>query len=204
MKNRPLSQYGVNDGVSPKGGWFFDDVIKSHPVRIPTKGSANSSAHLIELVNDFRIRNGIETDSTARDIASQILARSPISKRGTAKELVSVREKIPQIKRIKRHIEELSSAPAELVSEFEAKERAKVCANCPQNIKWESDCGGCNKQVVSDVMRARRLTKFGLDAVLRSCRLTGHHLGLSVFLADDALPTRTDNFPEKCWVKNKS
>lgn len=200
MLKGPLFNYGVNEGMTPRGGWFFEQEFLGSLIRIPSKGSAQSSAHIVQLVTEFRIKNAIDIDGVAADVASQTLARSPINKRWNPKAIPSVREKVPQIKRVKEHIEGLIHEHIELVPDHQANERAKVCINCPQNIKWKSDCGGCNTKVEQDVFGIRRLTKFGLDAGLRSCRLTGHHLGLSVFLTEERLPKQNEKFPEKCWI----
>lgn len=92
---------------------------------------------------------------------------------------------------------------AVLVPSEEAERRARICANCPQNL--HGICTSCLGNEFQDVFRwliaRRRETK--LDSVLDTCGVCGCLLRAKVHVSLDELAKMDKKtYPENCWLYN--
>lgn len=194
-----LADCGVNTSVVPPGGWYYiQDIGDGQVLKI---GPDKSDSELLLSVQRIRAQMGIPNESCADDIAQQIKARSPRNDSGRIGRAV---QKTPQITRISEWQSGLAVGRVVTVPAHKVCERASICAKCPQNIFWKtSACAPCNERVMQESIKMRRQANFNFDPILQSCRKTGEHLPLAVFLDRTEHPVESkEGLPENCWLND--
>jgi hypothetical protein len=81
-----------------------------------------------------------------------------------------------------------------------AAQRAQICAQCPQNVHWETPCAPCNDNIRIRTQNAKGSLATPYDRNLFVCRVFGHMNEVAVWLS--ALnSTPQSQPPAVCWNK---
>lgn len=208
-----LEKFGVITGIMPeKEGWRYEQPMPEGGVqRLPPKGCAGTDAALVEMVKMFRIQANIDLGEPALDVAEYIKRVSPMSNRfrnkktkhAEAKEAESLQKKLhrPIIERIKDWLLVVGRKEIRLLIEDEADERAGVCIQCRQNIKWTTGCVPCCEAIISRGQNVRQRPSYKHDDALGACRLHDFKISTAVFIDREQLPALNPNAPEECWMR---
>lgn len=187
------------------GGWRYFQLMRDGSLqRVPLQGAAKSAAHLVELIRQLRMNEGILLGDVERDVAEYIRKVSPINDRfrGKGGALNQPRPEpfIPLIQRIREWLDYIGPKKPRIVDLDEAIARAQICINCPQNVLWKTNCGECNATCDYLGSTIRGKVSFQLDDALHGCRLHNFHLPCAVFIDRDFLPQRNPKTPAPCWI----
>jgi len=197
--------HGVIDGIKPTGGgWRYLQAHQDTTWRIPAEGSANSAEDLVKQVESFRATNGIEIGDPFADVCDFIKKVSPRNDRWQGRKIGQprVREITPLIQDLRMWCDNIAIAKPRFIFIDDARQRARTCMTCAQNVRWQvSGCGACNEEVErrSYLLRQARSVPPEDDA-LRACRLHRVHLPSAVHLDRDFLPPRHVDAPMPCWM----
>lgn len=200
-------EYGIITSVVPPGNWHYPQLLNSgQTVKIP----GFSFEQLLENMLDFRRRHielcGSESATIERvraDLKDYLCAhfkqncadaqsapssvsgvgvtnyRTPINKAGDWLAQAS----------LERHI---------FVDLSVAGQRAQICAQCPQNVHWQSPCAPCNDNVLVRMQNMKGNLRTPYDRQLHSCRVFGHLNEVAVWLVNTQ--SSSDNPPPShCW-----
>lgn len=194
-----LEDYGITTGVVPRGGWHYkqdglDETIDS-----------DSPENLCKRVLQHRVNRGIPVGNVEEDISNYIKSVSPHNDRfrrqaAFVPEVSRIRPIQPLIERIKEWLVSKQGKIAKLTDEFERQRRAEICAQCPQNIPWQSSCGECNSDTIYRGNLVRQKTEAPLDKKLRACRVNNLYLQTAVALEKEELPLKNPESPSQCWL----
>jgi hypothetical protein len=80
-----------------------------------------------------------------------------------------------------------------------AAERAKICAQCPQNVRWHTSCGPCNDNISVGIQNAKGSLATPFDRHLQVCRCYGWLNEVSVWLKDGHAHSE-QQVPSHCWT----
>jgi hypothetical protein len=197
-------KHGIISGMKPaNGGWKFPQRMADGTNQWL---SADSADKLLEKVQIVRIENAMPIGDPARDIAEYIRVHSPANdafrygRPQGAPQVTHVREIVSLIERMKIWLVGTAKRSVTLVREDDALSRGNICAQCPQNIRWETSCDSCNSDIVYRSNNLRQRPKFSLDKKLRGCRLHGFPCQSAIFIDRDNLPPRHEKAPDACWI----
>lgn len=202
-----LKDYGVTTGVMPSGGgWRYEQPFAGGVQRIPYQGCAGTPDSLVKQVTEFRAAHMLELGDVEHDIAVYIKGVSPINnrypKRDTPAPKIEVRKSYrAPIHRIGDWLLSVAPRQPRLILADDAIERGKICANCPQNVKWMVACVPCNGEVISRAQNLRQRDKCKEVDGLGACRLHDFLLPAAVFIDNEYLPERHPEAPEPCWLQ---
>lgn len=198
-----LKDHGVNLSIVPSGGgWRYEQPFKDGIQRIPPRGDAGSADRLVEQVKTFRAHAHIDMGDPELDIAIYIKKNSPINNRfpnKRDKEAPRVKSR-PIIERIRDNLLTLGSRTPKLVILDDAEQRASVCSECPQNIKWMTGCVPCCEEIKSRGQNLRQAASAPTDG-LGACRLHDFYLPAVTFVDRDELADAHPDAPAFCWMK---
>lgn len=201
-----LRDFGIIEAIKPiGGGWRYMQTAKDGSLqRIPSQGAAPTGRNLVEQVRQYRINEGIEMGDPDSDVAHYIAKVSPQNDAYKGKGVLLNQPRpehhVPLIQRIREWLDGLGPKKPTLMTTGEATERAQICVNCPQNIRWRTACGECNQAVDYLSITVRNIASFPLDDALHGCRLHNLHLGCAVFIDPDYLPAKVAVAPINCWI----
>lgn len=195
-------QYAIKTSIVPVGGWHY-------PQPNPTGGeirlAANSWEELIDAVRTFRINVNLPIGDPAAEISDYTRINSPQNDTRTNKLAPFVANKstpiTPLAERMKDWLVTLTNQQVGIEDLDEIVRRAKICAECPQNIQWETTCGDCNENIRYKGNTVRRAVQFAMDSELRGCRANSLYLPAAVFLSS-GLPVKSPKSPPRCWLKS--
>lgn len=188
-------------------GWRYEQPLPQGGFqRIPARGCAGTDGELVRQVRFFRINTGIDVGNPEFDVAEFIKRESPLNNRfpnrtTKASEEAAKPQFRPLIERVKDFLVSVGRKNPRLMIEDEADERSMVCADCPQNVKWQTGCEPCNDAVRSRGQNLRQLPHYKHDKDLRACRLHDLFLPTAVFLDRENLPAVNPDAPQACWMR---
>lgn len=89
------------------------------------------------------------------------------------------------------------------VDKAEAKRRADICAGCPKQKEWESQCTTCAVSVrqIRRSLVGRLMAKFSEPTRLRGCDVLGEDPQISVWM--DIPPVKNPDLPKGCWRRKE-
>jgi hypothetical protein len=203
-------EYGIITSVVPPQGWHYPQVLSSGQT-VQLKGF--SFEQLLESMVDFRRRHHelcggsrFATIESARADLKHYLcshfrqncADSPKSAAITARVGIGLTDYQRPIDRAADWLAKISNEKLDKVDAALAAQRAQICAQCPQNVRWATPCGPCNDNVQVRVQNAKGSLQTPYDRSLFSCRIYGHVNEVAVWLTD----TRSESEqkpPPVCW-----
>lgn len=205
-----LNSQGIITALKPIGGWRYPQLVDGTvivvlPEHAPSGHYPDHGEKLVAAVRLFRIKRGIEPGEPARDVAEFIRRVSPVNDyyRGKNPDVIGkprVREITPLIQDMRQWTEQTILQKPKLVNVAEAAERAEICLRCPQNVRWQTQCGDCNKELEQRVITLRAAVMFDFDPALLGCRAHRIPLQAAVFMDRDYLPANSPSAPEYCWI----
>lgn len=184
----------INSNVYPKGGYVFTDSDG-------TKHPADSWPGVIARVRAYRKRAGLPEGDVAAEVISQACHTNPglcRNEDGTYREnLNKATLKTRVLKWLSTLRDAVKSQPLSFVSDEERKNRAAVCASCPQNNALPGGCSSCVK-ALTELRKSVMGNRF-VDARLNGCNVLGEDLPTSVHL--DQVRVTHGELPANCWRK---
>lgn len=195
------SHYNIKTSVIPVGDWHFHQDNPATGQPIPLR--AQSWEDLIAAVRTFRINANLPIGDPAAEVSEYTRRNSPQNDTGSSKQGPFIPNRFvpitPLAERIKDWLVGLENQQVKLVEYDQLMGRIKTCADCPQNIEWETSCGDCNFNIRYKGQIVRRKAAFAHDDNLRGCRAVGIYLPAAVFL-ETGLPVRSERCPKQCWL----
>ncbi len=189
--------YGLITEIRPPYGWYFIQPLKDDSFRI----EGPDYPGLVRLVTLYRISAGLPLGDVEHDICLFTRERSPMNdfwKGRVYPPIIDPNQPISA--RLTQWLASMKLARVKIVSKAEAKTRADICENCPQNIKWKSKCAPCNEAIESDGRIVRRFAASEHDGKLNACRLHSVLLSCAIFIDRAFLPPRNEKSPSDCWM----
>ena len=92
----------------------------------------------------------------------------------------------------------LGNTRPEYVDAALAAQRAQVCAQCPQNVRWETPCAPCNDNIRIRSHNAKGSLSTPYDRNLAVCRVFGHMNEVAVWLSRPGNNPQSQP-PAVCW-----
>lgn len=204
--------HGVQTGMTLPGGWVYPQAIREAKEPVPITGQGYDD--LVSKMLSFRLRSldlvepaSATPSRVAEDLRAYVCEKFPqhcAEPQGAfqgAPAPVPPSDFKPLITRIGEWLTSVSGRFAGFVDPSQADERAKVCADCRFNIRWETSCGPCVSQVRHYALVIKGNRKTTVDDDLQGCRAYGHHNPVAVWLKDVA-ETPLITPPERCWRAN--
>ena len=199
-------EFGIITSIVPPGGWHFEQALSSgQSVRI----AGGSFEQLIAALVEFRLRHSDLCGGAARADVGNVRADirdyycrnfrqncaggySPPAARGPVNQYVS------PINRAADWLVRIGNARLEHVDAALAAQRAYVCAQCPQNVQWQSGCTACNTNIQVRTQNAKGSAATPYDKNLLVCRCYGHANEVAVWLKN-TLSQSEHEPPAHCW-----
>lgn len=189
--------------IVPPGGFHYVEKHAGTEIKL----TAESVDTLAEVIEKYRLNNGIPLGEPKADVVNYICGNwphfcnetnrplneghKPDSTAGLATRAANWMTRLWNIK-----------AP-NFVKDAEADRRAAICVECPMNKDFRA--GGCSSCVqgidrLAYLWLAKRETKANWHKI-RACRATGAHLQASVFadVQPGLVPTEAAQLPANCW-----
>ena len=201
-------QYGIVTAVMPPGGWHYPQKLSSGDT---VKIEAFSFEEILETILDFRRRHmdlcGSE-NATIEKVRADLKQYMCANFRQNCADNSSVpaqtgihitNYKTP-IDRTGSWLAELGHTRIERIDAGLASQRAQICCQCPQNVRWQTGCQSCNDNVAIRIQNANGSLYTPYDRRLQACRVYGWANAVAVWLADP-VATAEHEPPAHCWVK---
>lgn len=200
--------FGMLEAVVPcGGGWRYPYPSEySERLRDPFI-RAETFRKLCNKVRLFRVSSGLRMGDVEFEVSQYIYSISPSNDRNRGRIKYEPRpdgrnDYRPPIERIRTWLVAMGQQrDLGLIHEYDAADRARICAVCPQNIAWKTECEPCNEDVEQRAKIVRAHPLFNMDENLKACRLHDMALQAAVFLDADHLPARHAEAPPDCWMK---
>jgi hypothetical protein len=200
-------QFGIITSIMPPQGWHYPQLLSNgESVRL----TGFTFEQLLENMTDFRRRHpelvggaaSADIEQIRKDLKAYLCshfkqncadARSnPAGGAGIGLQRMYARP----IDKAADWLATLQSR--EYVDPALAAQRAQICAQCPQNIHWQTPCGPCNDNVTVRVQNAKGSLRTPYDRSLFVCRVYGHVNEVAVWLK--AKSQSESKPPSHCWV----
>ena len=198
----------VSTGQIPPNGWHYPQG-PGHTI------TADTYELLIEAIFTFRLRAGKPEGNIKKDVDRYYCQRWPQFCQTEPSDFgiksgPETDKRDPMSKRVARFAARMSGNMPQggylLVPQFEANDRAAICAACPMNVPWKSGCSSCTASTANMLLQIRKLRNTPIDGKLLGCNVSGHENATAVHLPDVVMkitdPDILAFLPEKCW-KNK-
>jgi hypothetical protein len=201
-------EFGIITSVVPPGGWHFLQILSSGQT---VKLTGFSFEQLLAEMLDFRMRHvdlcGAENariEAVRADLKSYLCAHfrqnCADSKQPPPIQVQPVASGYTRpIDRALTWIGVIGNQSIERADAALAAQRAQICANCPQNIRWASPCMPCNDNVLVRIQNAKGSVHTPYDRNLFLCRVFGHVNEVAVWLADTHSQSDKVAAPAICW-----
>jgi hypothetical protein len=197
--------FGIIDTVVMPGGWHYPQALSSGQT---VKITAFDFEELLKNILEFRMRHldlcGAENariEAVRRDLKQYICANykqncaDPITPSYTG---LGVGEYHRPIDRSGDWLAQTANQRLEYVDLALAAQRAQICSQCPQNIRWATGCAPCNENVLIRTQNLKGNLRTPYDRHLLMCRTFGHINEVAVWLKDThSQPNLTP--PANCW-----
>lgn len=193
----------------PPGGWHYPQLLSNgDTVRL----TAFTFEQILETMREFRLRHldlcggaEIATIEAARaDLKKYICAhfkQNCADATGTYYAGAIVAQNYqPPVTRAANWLASVANERQERVDAALAAQRAQICAQCPQNVRWQSGCQPCNNNVEVRSQQLKGSMQTPYDRNLLVCRVYGWKNDVAVWLSlPRSEPEHT--IPSHCWVR---
>jgi hypothetical protein len=183
----------INHNIYPKEGYRFKDSDGSNHV------SADGWAGVIKRVINYRKRKGIPVGDVQAEVIAQACQRNPVLCHDEDQQRQIMLKKTSMKSKILSWLAWLRGyQDKHFVEEGLARERATICATCPNNQVFQDGCASCRATVTQlrkEILGPRRF----IDGRLNACIEMGEDLPTVVHLEMIAVPR--DELPAHCWRK---
>ena len=200
-------EFGIITSVVPPGSWHYPQLLSSgQTIRI----IGFSFEQLLENMLDFRRRHidlcGAESATIERvraDLKDYLCKnfKQNCADSGTAPTKavgIGIRDYKSPIDRAANWIAAAQNQRIEHVDLGIASHRAQICAQCQQNIRWETGCMPCVDNVLIRIQQMKGSLRTQYDRSLHMCRVHGHLNEIAVWLADTHSQAE-QKAPPHCW-----
>lgn len=205
---------GLVSAVVPPGGWHYMQVLKDG--RLFKIEAFEGWPELARHVLRFRLEQisiidatRANPDAVEEDIKEYVCKNYPGSCLGgwqpatadasAVSDGTSFKTFAPMIQRIAEWIGRLGDEGFGFVPIQEADRRAAICAECRQNVRYETGCGPCVQELKQNTMRILAARKTRYDAKLMGCRKFGWFNRIACWLEVEKSDDET--LPAHCWNK---
>jgi len=186
-----------NPNLYPDGGYFY---VEADGTRFRGDGWRN----LIQLVRDYRVRNGLPVRDPEVDVFNQYCARMPSHCRTSAPQpsqphSMSFNQRVLQWFSNMLEIRRLNPRAFGRVPDDVAAQRAAICARCPRQQALSSACESClnavrsGRKVILDGAASQHQNLHACAALGEDCQTTVH-IGLP--------PVDPSMVPPECWRRS--
>jgi hypothetical protein len=202
----------LSSAVVPPGGFVYEQPLSGGGLSIIVGGSFDD---ILAKVLVYRQQNGpvldpqysvATPDAVASDYHAQVCTRYPwicTPQRDPLPVTVPV-DGGPSTpwemlySRMLRWVDTVRTQGQSWVDQKTASDRALVCAQCPQNVAWETNCGPCNQNLstlAAGIIGGRRTPS---GPMLKGCRSFGTLQALAVWMSE---PGGDNKYPAPpvCW-----
>jgi hypothetical protein len=180
----------------PPGGWhFFEAGIRY---------DAPSYQELYQKLLKIRLNNRQPFDRLQEEINNYIASISPTHTIRTIPQVIRKEKSLSdRIYNWACNLYDMFRPHKQQTPLHEANIRGEVCANCPHNLRYRSNCGSCADQtgrLLTAVKNGRHST---YEHRLGGCNVLGIDLSTAVLLEDDMLGDKSNDsrLPDNCWRK---
>jgi hypothetical protein len=205
-------EYGIITSVVPPGSWHYPQVLSSGQT---VKITGHSFEQLLESMMDFRRRHidlcGAESatiESVRQDLKDYFCKhfRQNCADSRSAPAIqtggIGITNYQRPIDRAGDWLGRIGNMAVERVDAALASQRAHICAQCPQNVRWATPCAPCNDNVLVRVQNAKGSVHTPYDRHLFMCRIFGHVNEVAVWLTDTHSEQQSQP-PPVCWKAQK-
>jgi len=200
----------LSTAVVPPGGYIYDQPLADGSWCRITGASYDN---VIELILKYRLANGMllpqgcaaTPDAVSADYNAWACLKYPwlctpqrSAPQATAEVSTGAVGFEILLQRMQRWIDQVRSHPVDWIDSKSATDRALVCANCPQNVSWQTNCDPCNSNLVQASAALRGSRRTALDPLLRGCRAYGTLQEVAVWIRDPGGDNKYEP-PPHCW-----
>lgn len=179
----------VNPNLHPKEGYFFQESDGA-------KIFGNTWAGVIARVKWYRQKKNQAQGNVEHDVMAQACDRNPSLCRNTDNSFLTLHA--PLKSRVLTWLNGFRARKdAQFVDAETARQRAQICAGCPQNQSLSDSCATC-KATIKAMRRDILGTRF-LDGRLNECNALGEDLPVASHLEISAV--ENSGLPGNCWRK---
>lgn len=190
------------------GGWHYPQLLSSGQT---VKITAFDLAGLLEDILDFRMRHldlcgaqSARIESVRADLKTYICAHFKQNCADSSGPAfagavgIGITNYKTPIDRTGQWLANVANQQLGLVDAALAAQRAVICAQCPQNIRWATPCAPCNDNVLVRIQNLKGSMRTPYDRNLLMCRVFGHANEVAIWLSDTH--SQPDNPPPgHCW-----
>lgn len=205
-------QFGIITSVVPPRGWKYPQVLSSGQT---VEVIGYSFEQLMENISEFRRRHSdlcggvgqAEIGVVREDYRTYVCkhfrqncassASTPTVQTGG----IGVTNYVSPINKAADWLAQLGNQRLEYIDAALAAQRAQVCAQCPQNVRWETPCQPCNDNIRVRSQNAKGSHSTPYDRNLAVCRVFGHLNEVAVWLSHPGSSPQSQP-PAVCWLKD--
>jgi hypothetical protein len=202
-------EFGIITSVVCPGGWHYPQQLSSGQT---VKLTGFSFEQLLENILDFRRRHielcGAENayiEQVREDLKAYLCKHFPqncADSKPSPKKVQGIgmtnRDYHRPIDRAGNWLAEVAHRKHDFVDVGLASHRAEICAQCPQNIRWQSACAPCNETVEVRLQNFKGNLRTPYDPRLHLCRVYGHHNAAAIWM-NDTQSSPINPVPAHCW-----
>jgi hypothetical protein len=203
-------QWGIITSVVPPGNWHYPQLLASgQSVRI----TAFSFEQLLDNMLEFRRRHlelcGAESATIEqvradlKDYFCKHYKQNCADAQSAPAEVraggIGITNYKTPIDKAANWIAQAAAQRHSLVDLSVAGVRAQTCAQCNQNVRWQTGCMPCNDNVLVRIQQFKGSNlRTPYDRQLHSCRVFGHLNEVAIWLTDTH-STSANPPPAHCW-----
>lgn len=173
----------------------------------------STEEQLVQLMSEYRLRNGLPQGDIEADIDSYYCAKYPNFCHKEAKDYFPEstqpsQPREPMLNRVSRWAawmkDKMPRGGYNLVPQLVADERGNICKNCSKNAPWRGGCAGCSQAVLTLLAQIRGLRSSKHQGSLMACSTAGWENVTAVHQEIKALeltPEQIAALPQACWRK---
>lgn len=191
--------YPIKGMVMP-GGWHYIGEWNGNKYRVDSDISLDD---LYQKVLEYRLSNSIHVGNVRYDVDKYICDAYPQACVNYAAPPVMQSTPVHSGTGFQHHVLDwlgkLRMESVQLKDYGEAVERARTCAQCPENQPAESSCPACNQAIREFGHLIRQGRNCELSKNLGGCKKTNICLKTAIWLDRKHLPSKPD--VNNCWLK---
>jgi hypothetical protein len=203
-------EFGIITSVVPPGNWHYPQVLSSGQT---VKIIGFSFEQLQSNLQEFRRRHSDLCGGAANAELSVIRAdikdyfcrnfRQNCADASSTPNIqsggIGVTNYVTPINKAADWLAHVANDRLEYVDSALAAQRAQVCAQCAQNVRWQTPCQPCNQNVLVRIQQAKGSLSTPYDRNLMVCRSYGHMNEVAVWLKDTKSQPQSQP-PAHCWL----